>query len=991
MRRLLLLIICGLFLTCAGCPDTPPQSGGKLPQGPAAVQSVNLSDSNNPVARDEPITLAAAQNEWTSFTLQVSNLPNGDRRWLRIHPLQWEKGDGAIPLSSLSASQIVSMPIDLNRAGYVRQTGLSTARRDLPRALLPCTISPDGALPMEQMRDPANTIVDPAHPGGRSILGPTSGPVLLWFDLHVPPGTPAGNYSTRIDLLSAGQTDPSSYVTVNLTVYDFALPDERHLQMVGEIDWSRLEAIYPEEFQAVTAALVSRQDPEHVYGETVKRLDQLMCLAEAHRVEVVYPQLQPTVKWPAAAPPDFDWGEFDPLVAPWLKGTMFPDHQPLKFWPLPKDIMVDRYPRKDQLDYWDAVATHFDENDWLGSAPVPADATVPGRVNQSDSLEQSVAAAQVLNVHNRVRVMVPLEDDQADINGDGNHPDLIDPSTTSRLMTVSPGLVFPTPAGRWPTGMKAPDHWLRTDQPELVPYVGAGGDEQDVRVWAWLAFLRNAHLIIWNSALPTVTEPADPGDPTELVWFYPGEWFGLDHPVPSIQLKWLRRAQEDYEYLWLARQRGEVIHALQMARLITKPVQIATGQYPDPIYAMMSGTSDPGVWPIALQLVAQSILLHPQDTLTDPAAEQEAQRALYLKTLEWQEPQERPMLVGRTADWSVDSWQKDGSVDKLKLTLGLDIYNASENTPSDNQLQWLSLPPGWQVTPQPVAVPKLQTYSIHRATIDGQFDTAKIGPATVQSSLVAFEDGFTKVQSPIHVVAPVAASDRHEGFMRFDGKLDGWTDADALQDGPLVQMLARPALQRQELRLASTPTRIYSSWASENFYLAFGVAGIEEEGQTHKNTVDYPERRAWGEDLCEVLIQPVYANNSVGDLLHIVVKPNGAQWVERKLWMAGPDDAWEPLNGTGIKYAANTPGDGKWTGELAIPWSLIGEQGRGRPVLLRFNFTQHKNATGESATWAGPVDFGRDSAFMGALVIRTFDPAFLGVNGPHQTSKNWDW
>jgi hypothetical protein len=76
---------------------------------------------------------------------------------------------------------------------------------------------------------------------------------------------------------------------------------------------------------------------------------------------------------------------------------------------------------------------------------------------------------------------------------------------------------------------------------------------------------------------------------------------------------------------------------------------------------------------------------------------------------------------------------------------------------------------------------------------------------------------------------------------------------------------------------------------------------------------------------------------------------------------------------------------------MSIPWSVIGEQGRGRPVMLRFNFTQHKNSTGESATWAGPVDFGRDSNFMGILVIRKLDPALqhLVENPNHHTTPDW--
>ena len=45
--------------------------------------------------------------------------------------------------------------------------------------------------------------------------------------------------------------------------------------------------------------------------------------------------------------------------------------------------------------------------------------------------------------------------------------------------------------------------------------------------------------------------------------------------------------------------------------------------------------------------------------------------------------------------------------------------------------------------------------------------------------------------------------------------------------------------------------------------------------------MDYdPLRRAWGEDLCEVLIQAVFDDNSVGPVLHVVCKPTGL-WVER--------------------------------------------------------------------------------------------------------------
>jgi hypothetical protein len=61
-----------------------------------------------------------------------------------------------------------------------------------------------------------------------------------------------------------------------------------------------------------------------------------------------------------------------------------------------------------------------------------------------------------------------------------------------------------------------------------------------------------------------------------------------------------------------------------------------------------------------------------------------------------------------------------------------------------------------------------------------------------------------------------------------------------------------------------------------------------------------------------------------------------------------------------------------WRAELAIPWDVINDaahQGL-HPTLLRFNVSQHKQSTGESASWAGPIDFGQDDTFMGLLYLR---------------------
>jgi hypothetical protein len=249
-----------------------------------------------------------------------------------------------------------------------------------------------------------------------------------------------------------------------------------------------------------------------------------------------------------------------------------------------------------------------------------------------------------------------------------------------------------------------------------------------------------------------------------------------------------------------------------------------------------------------------------------------------------------------------------------------------------------------------------------------------------------FTNGFTKEQTSLRVQIPVAVSDRRERPININGDLDDWDGADALHEGrPLVRMFNRPALQSGVMQAASTPSSVYSGWSDEQFYVAFRVEGLPAEAKRQtRNFVSYQFRRAWGEDLCQLLIQPIYTDNTPGPVLHVVCKSNGSVWVERKGDPRRMIDPWQAFEGAGIRYQARLDG-AQWRGEVSIPWSAIIEAARlygpdnrpQRPVLLRFNFAQHKSTTGESATWAGPVDFGRDDAFTGVLLVR--DPERPGM------------
>lgn len=966
-----LIVLALLLAGLAGCASMgkPTRSHPRLTP---RVDALEVSGAAEPVSIGGTIVLYGARNEWVSFAVQLTDLSPGGSYSLRLRPPRHREQGLTIPATALDAHQIVTMPVDVNRAGYIRHTGLSATRSDLPRALLPVPHR-EGRIDLGPLRREAPARAKDDRPAAFAAAVPR-----LWIDVHIPAGAPAGDYAGSCELYDGKGKKPLATLPVNLTVYDFELPEERDLHLVGRVSWEALNRLYPDRFENVMPRLLARN--QKAYAAAVHTLDQLMALAQRHRLGLYIPRLQPTVKWPvreaATIDPAVQWDDYDQLVGPWLGGAAFADGVALGFWPMPVPDYLGQFDRRSQLAWWSEAARHFDQNDWLARSPVWIDNATPGRVRPAEAVELSQRAGQVLRLHSRLRVALPLEDDQLQLS-ERNGPEMIDLATADRLWAAAPGLVFSPSAQSWPENAPRPRYWLRTDLPGLVPYAGAGGDQRDLRLWAWLAFLRDAKLIAWGEALPPTDRPDQPADPDATTWFYPGHWFGVDAPVPTVQLKWLRRAQQDYQYLKLARDRGEIINLLVMARLITKPVEIQPGQAPDPTYALMCGTSDANAWDDVHRLLARTILVRQRGR--ENGAEE--QQALYLDTLRWAEPQERPLVIGRTVRWLHDHVTAEGQrggraaaaqpSGALSVRLGVDIYNASDNRPDRNLLRWSAVTPGWEVQPQPTEIPALWTYKVRRETMDGYFDLSRITPAARKPVEITFTNGFTNQDTVLRLMLPVATCERLEGRrIVTDGRFDEWDDADLIHNGPLVRMLSRPTLQRQELRLASTRSLVYTAWAEDNFYFAFALQGITPENMLKgsQNFVDYEFRRAWGEDLCAVLVQAVFDDNTVGPVLHVVCKPTGL-WVERKLDARFNANPWQPLEGTGVRYKAAIDGS-NWRGEVAVPWRAICDAERGVPSLLRFNFVQHRQATGESASWAGPIDFGRDDAFTGVLHLR---------------------
>src|ERR1019366_266457 len=222
----------------------------------------------------------------------------------------------------------------------------------------------------------------------------------------------------------------------------------------------------------------------------------------------------------------------------------------------------------------------FKSKGWLQRAPVVLSNESDDPPNSAQAIVLSALANRILAANPTLRVQLPLDDQQI-------RSGPIDPKTSNRLLVLSPGPVSPMTQPLENANPAA--HWLRPCRQEA-------NSEFGIRASRWLAFLGNAPLIESDASVIADVSPDQPADPSDMIWFYPGQSFGSDEPLPTIQLKWLRKAQQDFEYLQLARNLDQGDSARRMARSLVKPVQLQSGQQSDPTLNLLTGTPDRLAW-----------------------------------------------------------------------------------------------------------------------------------------------------------------------------------------------------------------------------------------------------------------------------------------------------------------------------------------------------------------------------------------------------------
>jgi hypothetical protein len=544
----------------------------------------------NPAWNGRAITLRGARNETVAFQVMVQPgarpLPAVD---VRVSALR-RAGGGTIGPERMALFREWYLPVTVPSTS----PGGSAGPGVYPDALIPAE-TPGWGLPLDV------------------AAGRTQG---LWVDCAIPATAQSGTYRGDLVVSSGGRT--VARFDLALTVHDFNLPVERHLRWrVGYSGWESV----PEYF--------GLSEGSEEWLELERDLYRLAW--EGHRIVPTthYHDLKLAARGAGDAL-TIDWTELDRRFGRYLDGSAFADRAPIHIFALPINLHCGWPARRYAADpaRVDAatltaasrlVARHWDEKGWrledafVYIADEPSPDSYPGvrkacaAIRQGDPrIRTSVAfykefGRDARRVVEEFRGLVTMWDVA------GDHMD---------LPALREGQVVGETVGIYQGG---------------EPFQGGEALDNDglaLTTWPWIAwrygldtlFLYN--MTEWDYArLERAQVPWSRGkrqiweNPLNQSWatnsqgvlVYPGTYVGLRGVVPSIRLKQVRRGMQDYEYLWLVKQRGDGTRADAICRRLIPRALHEAGPL-GKLGPMGPWERDPRAWAAARQELADAIV-----------------------------------------------------------------------------------------------------------------------------------------------------------------------------------------------------------------------------------------------------------------------------------------------------------------------------------------------------------------------------------------------
>ena len=452
------------------------------------------------------VSIKGAANEWVA--LQLILRPDREAPGVGVEVSDLTSGENRIGRDD----------IHLYREHYIRVTTPTDRNGSTGKGYYP---------------DPLIPFYDPYREGREELALPLTiskkKNCPIWMDIFIPPGTPGGEYAGTIQVTCQGR--PVKELILRLSVWNFSLPDRKHLKVFFDLyayRWSRGEGL-----------------PFTLDDETWEVLSKYEIMAHEHGFSNGHWGLMPG-NINATGP--VDWSRYDATLGTVIDGSLFENGEPPACWELP--FPENWNPGEDILrNYCREVVRHWEEKGWdLDSAFAyiwdergPADQTVTdyGLIVKNASggkINYFYTHGPHPNLHGVVDWWCPRASQY--------NPR----SVRQRQEMGEKGLFYH--AGEPSVGLMCIDS------------IGLA-----FRTWAWIAWkYRTDGFFDWASNFwgeNPYTDPASHGgDNGNMYLFYPGNklpQIGLapvKGPIPSFRIKMVRRGIQDYEYFRQARRRG---------------------------------------------------------------------------------------------------------------------------------------------------------------------------------------------------------------------------------------------------------------------------------------------------------------------------------------------------------------------------------------------------------------------------------------------------
>lgn len=942
-------LFCACFLLVVGCQRPVGTWLGAtrlevwaVPEG-ATVFPDAAKEPENEVfsAGERRIRLAGAVNEVVAFQVVVRSSQPASITQVALDDLR--AGGQVIPADRSAMFRQARVLVTDYPAWFLRLTPYLREPRRYPDVLVPLA-APRGGLPIELRPNEAEAV---------------------WVEIRIPPGTPAGRYASR---LKVWEQTGAAVLDVVLEVWPFALPLTRHLAVVAGLDAAGLLNHHLEVGgKPYEPGQLSFDDP--LYPKATAVLDAAVKLLHDHRCAPVLSDVQPRRQAGPAGSLELDWGDYDRLASALIDGSAFEDRSTAAAWPMP---IGDRRPPPEVYGGWGSAsyermlvqylrqcADHFARHGWLDHhfVWIPVDGTTPAqRYAQFERLGRLIRSADA-----RLKAVCTLPPQAMSAWGE-REDGFRDVSALVGIWAPSAGAADPAELARQRAAGRRT--WLKPDRPPFAGSLAICAPPDHARSLAWQAYRLGCDGLLLEAANAwPAAGTADASGENCLIW--PGRPFGLAGPVPSIRLKRLMRGIQDFEYLWLLERNNRPAIARRIAGdMVPFGGLTSCG---DHFLDGRAGSwvSDPGCWSLARRLMAAEIASAMETPDTRPASDEAAEVERFERQIEWARFTDAARRV-RIAIEGVrvkDVPNVAGRPATLEATVT--VLNATPPAVS-GRLALAGAPADWLLRDAGEPIADLGPYHGLRRVLRIEAGGLLPNVEGVLPIRVSCERGGSTPDVGDGRIA-LLTSQKLLNPLKVDGKLEDWPlgAGNVAGDFVLVGASDVPKQGRPSPDRPSQQTTAFVACDDEFLYVAFFCKDdhLAERQIARDNFVHYDELWPTGDDLVEVVLDPSAGAAGPGDLLHIVVKSNGAVVCERgvpALARVAPCADWPAKVIAAVDDRSHAD---RWTTEIRIPRAALGKH----PEVFGINFGRYLPRLGEYSSWSAARRYLYSPASLGNI------------------------